>query len=85
MRTPVAYPSCGGASVSRAELRHTHKLATINSAGFMSAEDKKLLTTLASCTSASCTVAVSKAENNEIKELTDGLFVKTPSWTDKEW
>ena len=94
MRTPVVYPPpCSSdwaedskkpkytaEEVGAAEARHTHEPATTNRAGFMTAEDKKLLAALASNTE-----AVSKVDNNEIKQLPDGLYVKTPSWTNKEW
>lgn len=73
-------PKYTAEEVGAAESRHTHEPATINRAGFMTAEDKKLLAALASNTK-----AVSKVNNNEIKQLPDGLFVKTPSWTEKEW
>ena len=73
-------PKYTAEEVGAAELRHTHEPATINHAGFMTAEDKKLLTALASDIK-----GVSKVDNNEIKQLPDGLYVKTPSWTNKEW
>ena len=94
MRSPVVYPPpvCSDwaqapnkpeytvEEVGAAKSRHSHEPATINRAGFMTAEDKKLLTALASNTN-----AVSEVNNNEIKQLPDGLYVKAPSWTNKEW